>query len=259
MTNVISTMEKIIINFKKNRMNKLPKMSVLEYTIPVGQECECPSWVEAYSYITINHFHGKQLSLMIFRNDEEANIMWGCYDKNSSNIEAFPLFPEHKLSKNGLMSGFILHIGQYFAYHDNIYQLCEDKELVQVVRRISVFASTDDARAAYFLSSTGERDKTPQEQPQCSLVRLVDLDTPKETLCISWLVKKDNTLFLQPVFDEDFPIYHSHNINNLNWEYMHEGDTFIHGEKAYQICLDDKDLYYIGLLPFRILKNNSPE
>ena len=240
-------------------MKKMNPLPMLSSTIPVGKECSFPSWVEAYDFVVSNHYQGNNLSLMFFHNDEEDCIMWCSYDSKHTVLAAFPLFLEHSLSQGGLMKGHVIQTGEYFIYRNHLYKLCEDAELVQVVRQINVFASTDDAKAAYFLSNIGTLDKTPESQPDCSLVRLINIEKPRETLCISWLLKKDNIIFFQPVFEDDYSIYRSCNINDLNWEFLHAGHIFLHGKNSYQICLDDKDRYYISLLPFQIIKSNSPE
>ena len=232
---------------------------MLPSTIPVGEECTFYSWLEAYDFVVSNHCQGDHLCLMFFHNEKENNIMWCSYDNQHTVLAAFPLFLEQDISQGGRMKGLIIQTGEYFTYNHSLYKLCDDEELGQVVRKINAFASTDDAQAAYYLSSLGDADQTPQTKPDCHLVRLIDLEKPRETLCISWLLQKDNTIFFQPVFEEDFPRYRSRNLYNLDWEFLHAGHIFLHGKNSYQICLDDKDRYYISLLPLQIIKSNSPE
>jgi len=223
----------------------LPKMSIREFTIPVGAECPCPSQLEARHVAINNHLESDNMSLMMFRTEHQPMLFWCSYDNNRTVKAIFNLFKDDPLPEKVMTQVQTIQPGEYLRHGDQIYMLCEDKDLKQVVRQISVFATALDANVAYQMSDFSEDDEDPEEWPEFYLTRMSEVSKPNETLCYCWYIEKGNHLFLQPVFEEDAPEFRKVNKNCLNWEFLHEGDTFERDSKVYKICKDEDDDYYI--------------
>ena len=229
-------------------MNKLPKMSIGEYSIPVGEECPCPSKLEALNVVINNDLKGDNIDLMLFRTDEQSLIFWCSYNNDHTINAVFNLFKgdpsPQKLSNRARK----ISIGEYIRHGNDIYKICEDSALKQVVKQMWIYSTAIDAKAAYSLSDAAEDDDNPDEDPECYLVRITEVIKPNETLCYAWYVTKEDRIFLSPIFWEDAGILREKFINCLNWEFLHEGNIFRHNDRYYRICKDKDEDYYISPL-----------
>ena len=233
-------------------MIKLAKMSLQDCTISVSDECTCASQLEAQhmaakAHINIDGTHTKLMLVNTFEN--EHPLCWCVFGEENNELRAFfNLFREDPMPRSLPQSGRQLEEGEYFRHGNDVYITCHDENLGQYVRQLSVFATAQDADAAYHMSDSAVEIKSPEDYPDYYLVRLTEVDKPNQTLCISWYISRENHLMLLPVFNEDYPEFKAVHRNNLNWEFLHTGDTFEHNGCIYQVCEDDNEDYYIAPL-----------
>ena len=234
-------------------MNKLEKLSVSECTIPVGNHCLVPSLLEAEAIFSQRGTKYKKIRLMhIITTHNEDTLQWCAMNSSADISDILPLFELDKEISGIPLQGKELEINEYIRHKNSYYLICKDNLYKQIIRQISVFATEEDVLAVYMLSA-GEfvTDNTP---PDIYLVKITTVDKPNDTLCISWFIDKEGFPPFFPVFAEDIKVFEENNINNLNWEFMHKGDTFKKDDKYYQICTDDNDDYYIAKRPTPVLK-----
>jgi len=239
-------------------MNKLAKMNPWDSTIPIGQECACGSQLEAVTLAQKAGFNVDTMDIMLITTmNGEKPFCW-CHMKDLQ-YTCFTIFKEDPPLKSPPKSGLRIQDGEFFRHGTETYQVLRDTKLGQTIRQVSVFDDTLKADVAYRMSDTGQNDPTPEDYPDYDLVRLTEVDKPNKTLCISWFIEKENTIFLQPVFLEDFPEFARTNRNNLNWEFLHTGSKFCHDNRIYQVCKDEDDDYYIAPIcpvPMQVIRCN---
>ena len=223
----------------------LPKMSIPEFTIPVGDECTCASQLEARNIALRNNLASDNMNLMVFKTEFQPMLFWCSYDNKKTVKAIFNLFRGDPLPNQVMTQVQTIQTGEYLRHGDQIYLLCEDEFLKQVVRQVSVFATALDANVAYQMSDFSEDDENPDEWPEFYLTRMTEVNKPNETLCYCWYIEKGNHLFLQPIFEEDAEHFRSIPKNCLNWEFLHAGDSFVHDGRTYQVCTDEDEDYYI--------------
>ena len=234
-------------------MKKLERLTVQECTIPVGNDCIVPSFLEAEAIFNQSSIKYKNIRLMhILTTHNEDTLQW-CAMSSPKDISAsIPVF-KHDNTITGLpLQGKTLEVDEYIRHKNSYYLICKDNLYKQIIRQISVFATEEDVLAVYMLSA-GEfvTDNTP---PDIYLVKITTVDKPNDTLCISWFIDKEGFPPFFPVFAEDIKVFEENNINHLNWEFMDNGDTFKKDNKYYQICTDENDNCYIAKRPTPILK-----
>ena len=228
-------------------MKKLDKMNPWDSTIPIGQECACDSQLEAVSLAQKAGFDVDSMDIMLITTTNGEKPFCWCH-MNDLQYTCFTIFKQDPPLQSPPKSGLRMQDGEFFRHGEDIYQILRDKDLGLTIRQVSIFDDTLKADVAYRMSNTGQNDPIPEDYPDYDLVRLTEIDKPNKPLCISWFIEKGNTIFLQPVFLEDFEEFSKTNRNNLNWEFLSEGDTFTHDNREYQICRDENDDYYIALL-----------
>jgi len=243
-------------------MRKLEKLTISECTIPVGNECIVPSLLEAEAIMQQTSVKYKKIKLMhLITSFEEDTLQW-CAMPNSKDISAIvPVFENDYQIRGIPIKAKELEIGEYIRHKNNYYTLCKDSDYKQIIKQISIFANYDDILSVYKLS---EEEFISQSElnipPEIYLVRITKVDKPKETLCISWFIDKEEFPPFFPVFAEDIKVFKENNFNTLNWEFMKVGDTFTREGTTYQICSENEEEYYIAKLPkpiFRIIKSES--
>ncbi|MBR1604944.1 MAG: hypothetical protein IJ660_02420 [Alphaproteobacteria bacterium] len=239
-------------------MKKLAKMNAWDCTIPVGKECACGSELEAVTLAHKAGFNVDSMELMLITTlNGEKPFCW-CHMKDME-YTCFTVFKQDPALSSPPKSGLRMADGEFIHHGEDVYQILQNKDLGQTIRQVSIFDTALKADVAYRLSPTGQADKTPEEYPDYYLVRLTKFDNPKDTICISWLIEKEPVRFFQPVFLEDFEKYVKTDPSKLNWEFMHEGETFGHDNRIYQVCKDEDDDYYIAPLcpvPMQVIRCN---
>ena len=220
-------------------------MDIREFTIPVGEECACPSQLEARNVAYNNNLASNNMNLIMFKTDDMPMLFWCSYDNNRTVKAIFNLFRDDPIPQRVMTQVQIIQPGEYLRHGNQIYMLCEDEYLKQVIRQVVVFSTALEANVAYQMSDFAEDDENPEEWPDFYLTRMTEVNKPNETLCYCWYIEKGNHLFLQPIFEDDAEHFRSIPKTSLNWEFLHKGDTFSHDETIYKVCTDEDDDYYI--------------
>ncbi|MBQ8464912.1 MAG: hypothetical protein IJ545_02760 [Alphaproteobacteria bacterium] len=229
-------------------MENLKKMTPQEYTIPVGNECNYSSWLDVMNVCMKEHIHFENIKLILMKSAHSSMFLWLGSSENSSTAATFSVFKDDILPKEQKVEATIIYLkeGGYFRHKDDVYQVLFDQELGNVIRKVAIYASVQQADVAYRLSPSGQSDLSPEVSPKYYLVRLTEINKPDKTLCYSWYVEKKSRLFLQPIFCEDEEEFFKTNRCNLNWEFLHIGETFQHDGKTYQVCKDEDNNYFIA-------------
>ena len=236
-------------------------MTTEEYTNPDGNECSHASWLDVQNECRRIHARFDNIKLSQVESAKDSMILWLGYNNDDGNAAFFTLFEEDRIPQNQMIQVNIFFLEQegYIRHHTDLYQILSNADLGTVVRKVAIYASALQANVAYKLSASGAQDQTPEEYPNHYLVRLTENDKPEQTLCYAWYIEKENNIFLQPVFCEEEEKFFATNRNHLNWEFLHEGDTFYHDNRTYQISLDENNDYYISPLcpvAMRVIKCN---
>lgn len=63
-------------------------------------------------------------------------------------------------------------------------------------------------------------------------------------------------IFFAPIFPEDVAIFQEYDVNEIAREGMDEGETFIHGNKLWQVAQDDEGFYVYQPAPFMSVSLN---
>lgn len=239
-------------------MKTLPKMTDAEVTVPIGQECSCASQVEAESSFISEQKKCDYVRLMKLITAENKHYFCWCGFDNEAHLRcAHPLFEDDIAPQTPLSHGSPFEEGEYLKYGNDFYLITIDKVLGTLVKQIAIFSTALDAAAVWHMM-TMTPQTTDDNEPDCYLVKISDVSKPDVLICVCWCVlpPKGKGKFI-PVFREDRVIFNNIPFNHVNWEYLHEGNTFIHDNTVYQVCKDEIEDYYIAPSPLQIYKRND--
>ena len=238
-------------------MRTLPKMTSEEITLPVGTECSCACQAEAEAFFATKQKKNDYIRLMVLTTKENKNYFCWCgFSKEAQLKWAHPLFNEDSAPQTLPSAGRPFEEGEYLKYGNDFYLITIDKMLGIMVKQIAIFSTALDAGAAWHMMTMTPQG-TGDDEPDYYLVKITEVSNPNVPICICWCIlppKGKNKLI--PVFREDRVAFNAIPFNRLNWEFLHEGDTFVHDDTIYQICKDEIDDYYITPSPLQICKRN---
>ena len=237
-------------------MKKLPKLSVMDYTIPAGNICKYPSKAEANLC-----FHQQAAKLGISFNDVilvniEVPTLYGfrylawCTTGGKETDLILPAFDIKGISPNILMNALTVNSGEVFLCGNLFYRVCDDPVYRQILRQIDIFADED-----VIGSSLRYLKKVDDEPMEFYLVNVTNVNEPHKTVCYAWLViihhdddEGGDSKQLFPVFSDELPLITNKNIPSLNWTFLHDGDCFRKDNTVYKFCHDDNHKAYIARL-----------
>lgn len=228
-------------------MKPLPKMTVEEYTLPVGNECSCASLLEAKNLARNMKLSTDNAHLMLLTTFANERPFCWCYVNDDKSVSAFfNVFHQDPLPQSLPKSGNIMQGGE-FIYHDrDMYYIKPDKDLGYVIRRVGIFASQSEAAAVYKMSPTGQTLGKKTDDAEYYLVNLSLVSNPAKKIAVCWYISCANTLYLRPVFIEDEALFNEIDNNDLNWDFLKAGNIFCHNDMIYQVCQDEDEEYYIA-------------
>ena len=233
-------------------MKNLPKLSVMDYTIPAGNICKCPSKAEADLCFRQQAFRrGISFNDVILVNIEVPTLndfrylAWCTIGGKGVDL-ILPAFDIKGISPNISMNALKVNSGEVFLCGDQFYRVCDDPVYHQILRQIDIFADEDVVRA------TLQFTKQSKDEMEFYLVEITEVSEPNKTLCYAWMVdihhEDGDSKQLFPVFSDELPLITNENILSLNWTYLHDGDCFRKDNTIYKFCRDDNHKAYIARL-----------
>ena len=210
-------------------------MRINEYTVPVGNECVIPSYVEALRFFQAEGLNGK-VEFGIAETQKGDVLCWGCLiGENYHVVSAF----ENK-DETQLISFTVLSSGSRFVFNNRTYVLLRNKELKLVIREMTALPHEGEV--------CGGLDAVGKKYQSISVVKLYKIGAKNEYLAPFWYVDspedEDEPYSCMPIFFCDLQILDSVPENSLNWEFVYPGEVFLHGDELWQLYEDeDKHLY----------------
>jgi len=236
----------------------LPKMTNQQISIPVGEECPYPSQAEAEAFSAKLPRKSSFTRLMILTTKDSRNYFCWCGFNEAGQLQFYyPLFKDDASPPTPPSSGRPIHEGERLKYGNDFYLIAIDETLGVVVRQIAILSTTVDAGNAWHMMTL-----TPQgagyDEPDYYLVKVSLVSDPK-LICVCWCIMPHTRgkNKLMPVFKEDRAAFNAIPFKDLNWEYLHEGESFRHDDKIYQVCKDEIGDYYIAPSPLQIYRLND--
>ena len=231
-------------------MKNLPKLSVMDYTIPAGDICKCPSKAEADLCFRLQAIErGMSFDDVILVNIEVPTLYGFRYlawrTIGGKGLELIlPVFNIHGVPANTNMKAQIVDSGEVFICGNLFYRVCDDPVYRQILRQIDIFADED------VVCATLQFAKQIKDEMDFYLVEVTKVSEPNKTLCYAWMInihhEDGDAKQLFPIFSDEMSLLTNENILSLNWTYLHDGDCFRKDNTVYKFCRDDKHKAYIA-------------
>lgn len=229
----------------------LAKISYKECTIPVGENCLFASLRDAEAVFAASEYPKGHVSLCIIQTQTgEKMYAWALMEDEHTMLEYLPVFDEQKTLQGIPQSMHVFEKGEYFFYNDRYYYVVEDDAEKLQIRRMNRFFRQQDMEAVFHIGFNRENDAI--QWPIFSLAKITSVQAPHKTLSAAWIFIHNNTLNIAPVFEEDTELLQSINLNELNWQFMNDGDRFLRGGHLYQVCFDEAQKWYIAASLFQM-------
>lgn len=198
-----------------------------EYLISVGNECIVPSKIEAFMVFAKENLYGT-IKIGIAHTKEGDTVCWLLKPKKGTP-KPLKIFDDEITYP---ITGFTeMFADSCFAWQGKYFQIIKDKCLQLLIKEINCFSTEGDVYGYMYCKG--------YKNVEVYAVKMYRIGKKYEYVFPSWYVKlPENEKFTAtfvPMFMED--IYTKADIDNneLNWEFMDPGDTFIHGNEIWRL------------------------
>lgn len=214
-------------------------MLVSEYTVPAGNECILPSYIDALNFFSAKGWLGE----IIFGIAETptGDIMgWGIHHNGGSHIvSAFANTPNREI-----LAFTPIDEGSRFVFRQHTYLLMDDEDLHLVIREVTALTNEIEIRGTMFAQG--------YEDINVHAVKMYEIGAANRYIAPAWYIElpeeaEENDSYM-PMFFSDLPLLNDIPVNALNWEFMDPGDVFIHDKQVLQLYENDEVGLYINKL-----------
>lgn len=216
----------------------MKKMSFLETTTPVGNECLYPTELDAKRFFNQQHLAGELTFGVGITNHMEKDLLWLLQTPTGLNYPLWAFRRGNKI-KGSLALFHPEKEGSYIHRHQHNYRLCKDDMLGLSIRELTIFSDETDIKSLLHIAK--------QSYEEIALVQvyasMIDL-TPTFTC---WLVTlPNNTASMHPTFLEDVLIHKGFDPRQATWNFLEVGDTFYHFNDKFRVDFDNQTGWYFS-------------
>lgn len=213
-----------------------------EYLAPVGNECGISSKIEALRIFTRNKLFG-DIKFGVAHTEDGDSPCWLLIPVKG-HAQPMPAFITTCFSP--VTSFSELTLDSCFTWRGKYYQLIHDDCLELTIREMICFPTEADVYGYSQCQEFGDVD--------IYAVKMYRIGKTREFLFPSWYIQlpegAKHTAAFVPMFMDDMLLMQDINTNELNWEFMSPGDTFIHDKKLWKLDHNKKVGLFINEMPF---------
>ncbi len=225
-------------------------LSQQECLIPVGNECSVPSLIEAFMVFAQKKLYGK-IKFGISHNDEGDSLCWLLIPPKGK-LRPLKAFNDNNFSP--ITSFTELSVNSYFVWRGRYFQLVADDCLDLLIKEMSIFSTEADVYG--YAQTQGYGDVN------IYAVKIYKIGKTNDYLFPAWYIQmpedaKFSASFF-PMFTCDIFSSSQINTNELNWEFMEPGDTFLKNGELWRLYENEEDGLFINRISkFKLIINNK--
>ncbi len=221
-----------------------------DYLIPVGNECTVPSFMEAFLVFAKENLYEK-IKFGVAHNDEGDSLCWLLIPPKGK-LRPLKAFNDNNLSP--VTSFSELSIDSFFAWRGRYFQLVSDDCLQMIIKEMIVFPTEGDVYG--YAQSQGYGDV------EIYAVKVYKIGKTNEYLFPAWYIQMPEDAKVAasffPMFTSDTFSSSQINTNELNWEFMEPGDTFLKDGELWRLYENEKEGLFINkAFKFKLIINKQ--
>lgn len=208
-----------------------------DYLIPAGNECTVPSLIEAFMVFAEENLYG-EIKFGVAHNDKGDSLCWLLIPPEGK-LKPLKAFNDNNMSP--ITSFSELSIDSFFVWRGHYFQLVSDDCLQMVIKEMVIFPTEETVYG--YAQTKGYGDV------EIYAVKVYKIGRTQDYLFPAWYIQMpEDAKFAAsffPMFTSDIFSSSQINTNELNWEFMEPGDTFIKDGELWRLCEDEEGGLFI--------------